>query len=177
MSSRYLTWIDGEEASVEILDDQDGLIRARLEFEEGESREVSFQRLDDGASGGGFQLTLNDGRSVEGRLVSAGKGTRVLTTGEHRLEVQAISERDAWMGEGAIGQDSGEVTVSMPGKVIKALVAIGEEVEQGQPVLIIEAMKMENEVKAGREGVVSAIHVEPGQSVEADVVLMEIGDA
>ncbi len=176
MNSRYLTWIDGEEATVEILDDQGGAIRARLEFEEGEPREVSFQRLDDGDASGAFQLTMNDGRSVVGRLVSAAKGTRVLTTGEHRLEVQAISERDAWMGDGAMGQDSGEVTVSMPGKVIKALVAIGDEVEQGQPVLIIEAMKMENEVKAGRAGVVSAIHVEAGQSVEADVVLMEVGD-
>ena len=64
----------------------------------------------------------------------------------------------------------------MPGKVIKAMVAVGDAVEQGQPVLIIEAMKMENEVKAGREGVVTAIHVSAGQSVEADVVLMEIGD-
>ena len=57
------------------------------------------------------------------------------------------------------------------------MVEVGDAVEQGQPVLIIEAMKMENEVKSGREGVVKAIHVKPGQSVEADVVLMEIGDA
>ena len=176
MGARYLTWIDGAEATVELLEDDAGQIRARLEFEEGEPREISFQRLDEG-TGGGFQLTMPDGRSVEGRLVMAGKGTRVMTTGHHRVEVQAISERDAWMGDGAMGQDSGEVTVSMPGKVIKALVEIGEEVEQGQAVLIIEAMKMENEVKAGRAGVVAAIHVAAGQSVEADVVLMEIGDA
>ena len=175
MSARYVTWIDGAQATVEILGDNDGKIVARLEFEEGESREVAFHRLDDG-SGDGFQLTMNDGRSVEGRLSLGAKGSRVMTTGEHRVEVQVISERDAWMGEGAIGQDSGEVTVSMPGKVIKSLVALGEEVEQGQPVLIIEAMKMENEVKAGRSGVVSAIHVNAGESVEADVVLMEIGD-
>ena len=177
MSARYLTWIDGEEATVEILESEQGAIRARIEVEDAEPREVSFQRLDEGGSNGGFQLTLPDGRSVEGRLVPVGKGSRVMTTGDHRVEVQAISERYAWMGDGAMGQDSGEVTVSMPGKVIKAMVEVGDAVEQGQPVLIIEAMKMENEVKSGREGVVKAIHVSPGQSVEADVVLMEIGDA
>lgn len=177
MSERYITWIDGEEATVELLEDADGAIRARIEPAEGEPREVAFQQLDGGGDGGRFQLTLPDGRSVEGRLTPTAKGGRILTTGEHRLEVQAISERDAWMGDGAMAQDDGEVTVSMPGKVIKALVAVGDAVEQGQPVLIIEAMKMENEVKAGRAGVVTAIHATAGQSVEADIVLMEIGDA
>jgi biotin carboxyl carrier protein len=177
MGARYLTWIDGEEATVEILEDAEGAIRARIEVEDMAPREVAFQRLDSGGVGGGFQLTLPDGRSVEGRLASVGKGARILTTGDHRLEVQALSERDAWMSDGVVGQDSGEVTVSMPGKVIQAMVAVGDEVEQGQPVMIIEAMKMENEVKSGRAGVVIAIHVSAGQSVEADVVLMEIGDA
>ena len=177
MGARYLTWIDGEEATVELLEHGDGGVRARIEPVDGEPREITFDRLDSGDSQGAFQLTMADGRSVEGRLAPLGKGGRVLTTGEHRLEVHAISERDAWMGEGGVAQDDGEVTVSMPGKVIKALVELGEAVEQGQPVLIIEAMKMENEVKAGRSGVVEAIHVSPGESVEADVVLMEIGDA
>ena len=177
MGARFLTWIDGEEAAVEILDEADGNVRARIEPIEGDPREVSFQRLDDGAGDGTFQLTMPDGRSVEGRIVPVGKGNRSFVTGDHRLTVQAISERDAWMGDGGVAQDEGEVTVSMPGKVVKALVDVGEAVEQGQPVLIIEAMKMENEVKAGRAGVVTAIHAEAGQSVEADVVLMEIGDA
>ena len=177
MGARYLTWIDGEEATIELLEQVEGTIRARIEPAEGEPREIAFDRLDSGDNGGAFQLTLADGRSVEARMVPVGKGGRVMTTGDHRLEVQAISERDAWMGEGGMSQDDGEVTVSMPGKVITALVAVGDEVEQGQPVLIIEAMKMENEVKAGRAGVVSVIHVSPGESVEADVVLMEIGDA
>ena len=155
MSERYITWIDGEEATVELFEGADGAIRARIEPAEGEPREVTFQQLDSGADAGRFQLTLPDGRSVQGRLTPPGKGNRILTTGDHRLQVQAISERDAWMGDGGVAQDESEVTVSMPGKVIKALVAVGDAVEQGQPVLIIEAMKMENEVKAGRSGVVT----------------------
>lgn len=174
---RFVTWIDGEEAAVELLEFEDGSVRARIEPVDGEPRIVAFERLDGDTSGGAFQLTMPDGRTVQGRMVPTGKGSRVLTTGDHRLEVQAISERDAWMGEGGMAQDDGEVTVSMPGKVIKALVEVGEAVEVGQPVLIIEAMKMENEVKAGRGGIVEAIHVTAGQSVEADVILMEIGDA
>jgi biotin carboxyl carrier protein len=60
---------------------------------------------------------------------------------------------------------------------VKLLVAQGDTVEAGQPVLIVEAMKMENEVKAGRAGVVLKFNVAEGDSVEADAVLAEIGDA
>ena len=64
----------------------------------------------------------------------------------------------------------------MPGLVVKLLVEEGQEVSQGDPVLIVEAMKMENEVKAGRDGVVGTIHVAAGDSVEADAILAEIVD-
>jgi biotin carboxyl carrier protein len=59
----------------------------------------------------------------------------------------------------------------MPGKVVKVMVAVGEEVKAGQGVIIVEAMKMENELKAPRDGKVKALAVKEGQAVEAGQTL------
>ena len=110
-------------------------------------------------------------------MTDSGKGEQSVRLGDYRVPVGVVAERDAWMGDGGMSQDEGAVTVVMPGLVVKLLVAEGEAVEAGQPVLIVEAMKMENEVKAGRAGVVVKFNVAEGDSVEADAVLAEIGDA
>jgi propionyl-CoA carboxylase alpha chain len=61
----------------------------------------------------------------------------------------------------------------MPGLVISLRVAPGEPVAKGQPLMIIEAMKMENIIKARTDGIVKAIKVVPGQSVEKGDTLVE----
>jgi biotin carboxyl carrier protein len=66
------------------------------------------------------------------------------------------------------------IKTSMPGKVVQLLVEPGLQVEAGAGVIIIEAMKMENEIHCRHGGVVKAVHVQAGQAVESDVVLMEI---
>jgi biotin carboxyl carrier protein len=55
----------------------------------------------------------------------------------------------------------------MPGKVVKVLVAVGDEVKAGQGVVVVEAMKMENELKSPKDGKVKAVAVKEGQAVEA----------
>ena len=62
----------------------------------------------------------------------------------------------------------------MPGRVVKLLVAEGDAVTQGQPLVVMEAMKMELTVAAARDGVVGTLHVEVGDQVEADVPLVEL---
>ncbi len=69
------------------------------------------------------------------------------------------------------------ITTSMPGKVVKVLVEPGQEVEQGCGVIIIEAMKMENEIRCRNGGVVKAVHVEAGQTIEGGITLIEIEPA
>jgi len=69
----------------------------------------------------------------------------------------------------------GDVTTSMPGTVVEVLVKDGDTVKAGDPVLIIEAMKMENEVQAPVGGKVNHVHVKKGDSVNPDEALMEIG--
>jgi acetyl/propionyl-CoA carboxylase alpha subunit len=69
------------------------------------------------------------------------------------------------------------IKTSMPGKVVKVLVEEGQTVEPGAGVIIIEAMKMENELRCRNGGKVKAIHVNTGQAVEGGVVLIEIEPA
>lgn len=66
------------------------------------------------------------------------------------------------------------IKTSMPGRVVKVLKEPGEKVEAGAGIIIIEAMKMENEIQCRNSGVVKNVNVKPGQTVESDVVLVEI---
>ena len=68
----------------------------------------------------------------------------------------------------------GAVLAIMPGKIIRVMVEVGQQVGEGEPVCVLEAMKMENELHARRSGAVRAVHVKPGDDVEKDEVLVEI---
>ena len=70
---------------------------------------------------------------------------------------------------------AGDVTSAMPGTVVDVLVTVGQVLKAGDPVLVIEAMKMENEVPAPIKGTVKSIHVKKGDSVNPNEALVEIG--
>lgn len=69
-----------------------------------------------------------------------------------------------------------EVVAPMVGKVVKILVEVGQEVSEDDPVVMLEAMKVEMPVAAPEDGTVSAIKVEEGATVEGDQVLIELED-
>ena len=75
-------------------------------------------------------------------------------------------------GDGTRG--AGKVTAPMPGKVVKVLVAAGQHVTARQGVVVVEAMKMENELRAGRDGTVRDVLVVEGASVDAGTPLVVI---
>jgi biotin carboxyl carrier protein len=78
-------------------------------------------------------------------------------------------------GGAAIGAPGAlRIVAPMPGKVIRVLVAAGDAVKLRQPLVVVEAMKMENELRAGRDGRVTAIHVREGASVDAGTLLIEL---
>ncbi|KOH46786.1 acetyl-CoA carboxylase biotin carboxyl carrier protein subunit [Sunxiuqinia dokdonensis] len=77
-------------------------------------------------------------------------------------------------GAGAIAQSEKQIAAPMPGKIVKVLVKEGESVTQGQTAVIIAAMKMESEYKVALDGVVKAVHVADGDTVESNQVLIEI---
>lgn len=72
------------------------------------------------------------------------------------------------------GGGEGIVKSPMPGRVVRVLVAEGAEVEAGAPVVVVEAMKMENELTATRAGKVTKVHVAPGATVDGGAPLIEI---
>ncbi|AIF69987.1 acetyl-CoA carboxylase [Palaeococcus pacificus DY20341] len=67
------------------------------------------------------------------------------------------------------------VTAPMPGKILKVLVKEGDSVKTGQGLLILEAMKMENEIPSPVDGVVKTIHVKEGDTVDTGQLLIELG--
>ncbi len=71
--------------------------------------------------------------------------------------------------------DGEAMEAPMPGTVLKILVSEGEQVSENQPLLVLEAMKMENQIVASTNGTVSGIHVNEGQAVDAGAPLITIG--
>jgi propionyl-CoA carboxylase alpha chain len=71
---------------------------------------------------------------------------------------------------------AGSLVAPMPGTVVRVGVQVGDEVEQGQPLLWLEAMKMEHTISAPADGVVSELRVEAGQQVEVGAVLAVVGE-
>lgn len=75
---------------------------------------------------------------------------------------------------GLFAGGAGALLTQMPGKVVKLLKKEGDKVTKGETVLILEAMKMENEIKSGADGIVKAINVKEGQALEAGFLMVEI---
>src|SRR5439155_12633532 len=123
-----------------------------------------------------YSLIL-DGASYEIFVEDRGETKRVYIEGQP-FDVKAQDERLAALQAVArrpVERDlSTRVTAPMPGAVIELNVEVGQAVEAGRPLLLIEAMKMHNEVRAPRAGVVEAIAVGVGQRVERDQHLVTI---
>ncbi len=80
-------------------------------------------------------------------------------------------------GEAGSSGDGRRIIAPMPGKVIKVCVGAGEAVRKNQTLVIVEAMKMENEIKAASDGVVTKVHVAAGELVDVERTLCEIEPA
>ena len=128
------------------------------------------QVVDAARVGPGTWSLLVDGRSYIVDLDERRGRTVVLTRAtETPVKVEdALHKRLAnAVGVGRAGAGSGEVVAApIAGRVVKLLVGVGDDVVAGQPVAVLEAMKMENEILAERGGKVSALHVQPGVTVD-----------
>jgi biotin carboxyl carrier protein len=117
---------------------------------------------------------LIDGRSYEARIELANGAVLVFIDG-HRFEVE-IRDPRRWSRQGRKSGVAGRLDVAapMPGKVVRLLVAPGDTVEAGQGLLVVEAMKMQNEMKAPKAGRVIALAAQAGATVAAGEVLAVI---
>lgn len=98
----------------------------------------------------------------------------------YTVDVNGLSLRSggpaAATGRAPASADPGDgaVVAIMPGKVTRVLVEEGQAVEEGEPVCVLEAMKMENELRTDRAGVIGTVHVNPGDDVEKGQVLVDV---
>jgi len=128
--------------------------------------------------GTSLRSLLVDGRSFRILGQRDASGTWSLHVGGRRYRGEAVDERTLAIREmtgvaaGPLGPRP--VRAPMPGMMVKIEVAVGDTVEAGQGVAIVEAMKMENELKAESAGVVTRIHVEVGQAVDKDQILIDL---
>jgi biotin carboxyl carrier protein len=145
--------------------------------------------------GGGYRVRLGD-RWLDADLVNAGPSLRSLrlaggtqyslihhqtgnmhevtlaTTSVHVEIIDPLARRRR-KNEDELG-GGGIITALMPGRIVRLLVEQGASVRKGAGLLILEAMKMENEIQAPVDGVIDRIFVEPGQTVESGAELAHI---
>lgn len=120
---------------------------------------------------------LVDGRSRVLVARPSGKGEWDIHLNGDRYEVDVVDERTrairAMIGQGAEARGPTPIRAPMPGLVVRVDVEEGDTVEAGQTIAIIEAMKMENDLKADSDAVVSRVLFGPGEPVEKGAVLVE----
>ena len=136
---------------------EDGIFRVTVD---GKEHQVDARRLD-----GHFYTMIMDGKSYEVSVECDGDRCTVRHgAAEQTLEFADPNRVGGVLGEKPDGPAS--IDAVMPGKVVRILVAEGDEVEEGQGLLVLEAMKMENEVCAPKAGIVSDLAIESGVAVE-----------
>jgi acetyl/propionyl-CoA carboxylase alpha subunit len=156
----------------------------------GDAREFEIE-VDGLAPGGGAIKARIDGRDLSAELSLLVDGSAMLTIGEWRVRVHAIRRDDSILiavgplqfelmaGAGraarrAHGLVSPEVVAPMPGKVLKILVKEGERVAAGQPLIVMEAMKMETTLAAESPAIVKKVRATVGRMVDHGDVLIEL---
>ena len=169
MKKRYVLDIDGERHQAVVA-------RRGEEFEiqvdESEPRTVNQRPVLGGRAlslryGGRLHLIHLTGTGNGGKVTATLGGRPVPLTVMDELHAQALES----LGTAAGG---GTITADIPGLVVEIKVEPGQKVHQGEPVIVVEAMKMQNELCAGVGGTVSEIPVSPGDSVNPGDVLLVI---
>jgi 3-methylcrotonyl-CoA carboxylase alpha subunit len=119
-----------------------------------------------------FAVYVNGRRSVLAAVKY--QGVYYLDIDSHLFEIREAADDVLVSGAGDHGGDKDKVRAPMPGKIVKLLVQTGDHVEIGQPLVIVEAMKMENQVNARAAGIVKAVYFNAGDQVDAVAPIIEL---
>ena len=164
---RYVIDVDGERTTVELSGDEvrlgDEVVHARLADVEGTP--VSLLTIGDRV----YRLVAQRGEA---------RGQYTLSLDGRRFAVEALDERTRAIRDLAAAARAAAgpapLVAPMPGLIVRVNVAVGDEVAAGQGLVVMEAMKMENELRAAAAGVVKAVHAVPGSAVEKGALLVEL---
>jgi biotin carboxyl carrier protein len=163
---KYITTVEDKQYLVEIIDEKHVSVDGKIYNVDFES--VSGQPV--------FSLIV-DGKSHEAYVQEGDENWQVLMRGRlYPVKVEDEREKRLRAAGGAGVAETGEfhLKAPMPGLVVSIPVTEGQEVKKGQVLLILESMKMQNELKAPRDGKISRIRVKPGESVEQKQALLSV---
>ncbi|HET9588135.1 MAG TPA: biotin/lipoyl-containing protein [Anaerolineales bacterium] len=163
---RYITTVDNKEYLVEIIDEKHISVN-------GKTYQVDFESV----SGQPVYSLIVDGKSHESYVQQGDENWQVLLRGRlYPVTVEDERERRLRAAAGSGVAESGEfhLKAPMPGLVVAVPVAEGQDVKKGQVLLILESMKMQNELKSPQDGTVGRIRVKAGESVEQRQTLLSV---
>ncbi|MCY3771602.1 MAG: acetyl-CoA carboxylase biotin carboxyl carrier protein subunit [Gemmatimonadetes bacterium] len=170
MQLSYLVTIQGTTYTVS-LDDREGQIVLSVD---GRSLEIDMASI----QGDQFYSLLIDGRSYTAVAATQGEQREVKVNGVSSavaVEDEELARlRSQVKPRRRVGGD--QIKAPMPGRIVSVSAVVGDTVEAGQGVVVIEAMKMENELRAHAGGTVKEIRVGEGDTVDKNTVLVVIGD-
>jgi biotin carboxyl carrier protein len=171
-ADRFVAFLEGERYEIEVGASAEGATHRVAIGEESFEVDACFVESD-------TWLLLVDGVSYEVGIVADATHPERLTVtvrGE-RIGLEVLDPRRLRLRAAAGGmavEGEAEVVAPMPGKIVKVLVEEGQAVAEGEGVVVVEAMKMENELRAPRAGTVAGLSVAEGDTVEGGSVLMRI---
>lgn len=157
-------WLNNREYRLSVKEKQKNTIRVELN---GNSYDVAVEFLNADEI-----LLIVDGKIFNAIICSSNSAFRVCVNGlSFDIKKKSVSQI---LGGKHSQRQKKEVKTSMPGKIVKVLVTEGDNVEEGQAVLILEAMKMQNEIKSPQKGAVTRIGPKAGESVETGALLFSV---
>lgn len=159
--------IDGSPAHIEI-NEQDGAWH--FDYHPSESAPLQGSASATEVEPGIYSV-IWQGRSYEVKILWDNSSGAVDIGSEHFV-IEAADPRELGAEDaGAAGRSRHEITAPMPGKVVRLLVEDQQEVQAGQGIVVVEAMKMQNELQSARAGRITAVRVKVGDAVAAGEVL------
>lgn len=161
---KYFVTVNGRAREVDLVE-RLGQLEVRVD---GRKLELSYEEVDNLGQVAILAAGRSWGVSIEGDEHSV---TCSIAGRLYAVEIEDERERAAHAAEREATKGGGVVKSIMPGVVVKLLVKEGEKVEKGQPLLVLEAMKMQNEIGAPGAGVVKALHVREGEAVSSGAKL------
>ena len=163
---KYITTIDDRQFAVEVIDEKHVSV-------DGKVYEIDFESV----AGQPVYSLIVDGRSHESYIYQGDDNWQVLIRGRlYPVNVEDEREKRLRAAAGGSVAETGEyhLRAPMPGLVVAIPVTEGQSVKRGQVILILESMKMQNELKAPRDGTIGRIRIRPGETVEQKQTLLSV---
>lgn len=158
--------INGKTYDIELVEKEGNIVKIKLN---GEIIEVDATLTETG-----FCSILHNGHSYNSEVVNPSEGKYIITADFRRHEVELQNPRKKYIRNGGASDDEVQdcIKAPMPGKIIAVLVEKGSRVKKGDPLLIIEAMKMQSTYTASQDAIVESVEIAEGDSVLSDQLLI-----